>query len=405
MTDSSMTAARVSVARVLGIAMLGAFASSVFIRAVDPMIPSIAADLATDPGRVALLATGFALPCALVQPVLGACADLFGKTRLMTLSLAALAATAAASVFATSFSVLLALRILSGLFAGGVIPIALAISGDLVPVNERQVAVGRLLGAITLGNLVGSPAIGAVTDLLGWRGGFAVMALLALAALVAAVIGYRGIVTAPPSSAGLADLPATYREIFRNPQAKICYGSVVVETICLFGLFPFVALLLHQICEERAFVAGLVLSGLGIGGIAYVVLVAKLLERFGEQKLMFSGGLAMGLGVMAVALRLPWQLEFLIFCLLGMGYYLLHGVIQIYATELSATGRTTATALHAMSYSIGQAIGPIVYGAALTSVGLTATVLFTGSMLIVVGAVCAHHLRRTPAASSSARPG
>ncbi len=378
--------------------MLGILASSVFVRAVDPMIPQIAADLEADPAKVALLATGFALPYALVQPALGACADLFGKTKLMTMSLVALVVTAVASCFATSFPALLTLRILSGMFAGGVFPIALAICGDLVPVAQRQFAVSRLLAAATIGNLLGSPTIGAVSDLLGWRGGFSVMAALALVALVAAAIGYRGVVTAPPTPGGIAALPATYREIFRNPLAKFCYGGVVIEAVCLFGLFPYVALLLHQVGEERASIAGLVLSGMGMGGIAYVLLLRVLLKTLGEQKLMLAGGLAMGLGLMAVALRLPWQFEVLIFAVLGLGFYSLHGVIQVYATELSATGRSTATALHGSFFFLGQALGPLVYGLALPTVGLTATVLCTGPMLIIVGLACAYNLRRAPPA-------
>ena len=97
---------------------------------------------------------------------------------------------------------------------------------------------------------------------------------------------------------------------------------------------------------------------------------------------------------------MPWPVELLVSCLQGLGFYLLHGVIQIYATELSTTGRSTATAFHSGFFFLGQAIGPVVYGAALAKVGLTATVLFTGSMLIAVGVVCTHQLRRTAAASS-----
>ena len=54
----------------LATAALAIFASSLFIRAVDPVIPQIAGDLELDTATVALLSTAFALPYALVQPVL-----------------------------------------------------------------------------------------------------------------------------------------------------------------------------------------------------------------------------------------------------------------------------------------------------------------------------------------------
>src|ERR687883_541586 len=59
--------ARGLIARLSLIGFITALAS----RATDPIIPPIAHDIQVDPNAVALLATAFALPFALVQPVLG----------------------------------------------------------------------------------------------------------------------------------------------------------------------------------------------------------------------------------------------------------------------------------------------------------------------------------------------
>ena len=68
---------------------------------------------------------------------------------------------------------LMAARVVAGLAAGGVVPIAFAIIlGDKVPIAERQVAMGRLLFAIMTGNLLGATLAGVVGDLVGWRGVF-----------------------------------------------------------------------------------------------------------------------------------------------------------------------------------------------------------------------------------------
>src|SRR5262249_60710719 len=69
--------------RILATVWLAVFSSSLFFRAVDPIIPQIAADLSQPVETVALLATAFALPYALMQPVLGAMGDVLGKTRTM----------------------------------------------------------------------------------------------------------------------------------------------------------------------------------------------------------------------------------------------------------------------------------------------------------------------------------
>jgi len=382
------------VGRVLGLSMLAVFATTLFVRAVDPVIPRIADHFAMDPRTVALLASAFSLPYAIMQPVLGGLADAWGKTRLMTWSLVALVISAAIGAFAQDFSVLLLSRVMSGIVAGGVFPISVAIAADLVSVEKRQVAVSRMLGAAMIGNVLGSPAAGTAADLIGWRGVFVGMGVLAAIAMVAAMVGFRGVTASAAARVSIRSLPATYAAIFHNPLAKICYGAVLIEAICLFGLFPYVAGLLAERGEPRATIAGLVIAGFGIGGILYASTVSVLLSRLGERGLMLTGGTLMGCGLMLVALPLPWPLQGVDFIFLGLGFYMLHGVIQIYASELAPAARGSAMAMHSASFFLGNALGPVAYGWTLSTVGLTATVLPAGAILIGVGIVCARRLRR-----------
>src|SRR5215813_3175387 len=392
--SDQMTKAEPPVRRVLGLAMLAVFATTMFMRAVDPVIPQIAGDLAVDPHTAALLATAFSLPYAITQPVLGGIADAFGKTQLMTWSLLALVVSAVVGAAAPNISVLFVSRVISGIVAGGVFPISVAIAADLVTVERRQVAVGRILAAAMVGNVLGSPAAGIAADLVGWRGVFVGMGVLAVIAVVAAVIGFRGHWSSGVARVDVKALPALYGAIFRNPLAKICYGAVMIEAICLFGLFPYVAGLLAAAGEPRAMVAGIVIAGFGVGGIIYAASVSALLGRFGERRLMILGGTLMGLALAAVAFQAPWPLQCLNFIVIGLGFYMLHGVIQIYASELAPAARGSAMAMHSASFFFGNALGPVVYGVALPAAGLTATVTVAGAILIGVGLVCARTLRR-----------
>ncbi|HEY4748243.1 MAG TPA: MFS transporter, partial [Steroidobacteraceae bacterium] len=307
----------------LGLCMLAVFATTMFFRAVDPVVPQIADHFLVGSGTVALLATAFSLPYAIMQPVLGGLADAFGKTRLMTWSLLVLVISAVIGAAAPNFSVLFVSRMVSGIVAGGVFPISVAIAADLVAVEHRQVAVGRMLGAAMVGNLLGSPAAGLAADLIGWRGVFVGMGALGAVALVAAAVGFRGVSSSAVARVRIRALPAMYGTIFRNPLAKVCYGAVMVEAICLFGLFPYIASLLAAGGETRAAIAGLVIAGFGAGGVIYASSVSLLLARLGERRLMLGGGTLMGLALMGVALRLPWWLEALDFVLLGLGFYML----------------------------------------------------------------------------------
>ena len=46
----------------------------------------------------------------------------------------------------------------------------------------------------------------------------------------------------------------------------------------------------------------------------------------------------------------------------GLGFYLLHGSIQVHVTELAPNARGAAASLHSCFFFLGQAIGPVIYG-------------------------------------------
>ena len=382
--------------RVLNVVAGVSFATALFQRAVDPVIQKIAIDLAVDPTTAALLSTAFAIPYALVQPLLGGMADMLGKIRLMTACLVVLVASALAGAVADNFPMLFAARAISGMAAGGVFPIALAIAGDLVPLSGRQIAVSRLLAITLAGGLLGASVGGVVGDLIGWRGVFFGAAGIGAAALLAIVLGLRGVATDAPARFDLGLLGSNYLLIFRNPLAKICFSAVFLEGIFVFGLFPHMAALLYAEGETRASIAGVVIGGFGLGGVIYAFLLPWALGRFGVRRLMIAGGSLVGVALVLIGLRMPWQVEFLLFTLIGCAFYMLHGSIQIFVTELAPAARGASTALHSASFFVGQGIGPIFYGFGFVLFSPAPTLTLSAVVVALVGLWCAQTLRHPP---------
>lgn len=379
--------------RTLNLIAFVVFASSLFMRSTDPVIPQIAVGLNVEPATAALLSTAFALPYALVQPLLGGLADMFSKSRLMLLCLFILASASLLCGFAPSFETLFAARVIAGLAAGGVIPISFALVGDKIPVAERQVAMGRLLFAIMTGNLLGATFAGVITDLASWRAVFFATGGFGVLVVAAAIPGFLGMSEAT-GRFDLSTLVPNYISIFRNPLAKICFGAVFLEAVFMYGCFPYIATMLQQAGETRASIAGVVIAGFGIGGAVYGVTVSRVLPWLGETRMMRFGAAALAFCLVVIAARVPWPLEFANFALLGFGFYMLHAVIQIYASELAPAARGSAMALHSFFFFIGQAVGPVVYGAGLSTIGLNPVLWFGAAVLLATGLVCAQWLRR-----------
>ncbi len=354
----------------------------------------IAGDLAVDVKTAALLSSAFAFPYAMVQPILGVTADFFGKTRLMNLCVLVMALATLVCAVASDFWLLVAMRIVAGLVAGGVFPVAMALIGDLVPMHQRQVAIARLLGVALTANVLGASIAGIIGDLMGWRAVFGVLGLFSLAVALLAFFAFRNITLPKPPPFNRAAVIANFRGIMADPRAKVCFGAVFLEAIFIHGLFPYIGLLLQSIGEFRASIAGLLIACFAVGGIGYALAVPYLAGKVSDRKLMLAGGMVAGSCLALISLHFPWPVQAAVFAAFGCGFYLLHGSIQVHVTDLSQTARGAAASLHSSSFYMGQAVGPVIYGFGFAHGGPEPTIVFGALVLFGVGLMCSQLLRR-----------
>src|SRR5688500_19691121 len=101
-------------------------AANVSGRTVDPLIGLVSLEFSIGVATAALVTSAYALPFALGQPLLGPLGDIYGRTRLLKISVWVLTLALLASAFAPSFELLAAARFLAGLAAGGVVPACMA---------------------------------------------------------------------------------------------------------------------------------------------------------------------------------------------------------------------------------------------------------------------------------------
>ena len=380
------TAAEASAIR-RAIIALGAvcFSGNCGARAILPVILLLAHDLGEDPTNIALLVSAYALPYALIQPVLGTIGDQFGKIRIMLICAGIMAVSLTASAFVTSFEVMFVLRMIGGAAGGGTFPLSIAILGDRVPMAGRQVAIGRLLTASVSGGLAASAVAGPLADVVGWRGVFLAVAGLAILSFFLLARTFWG---AMGGSGGRLDIRAAWRgymAVFTHPFAKFCYGFVFIEGIFIHGAIPYVPLLLRDIGETRATIAGLVLTGFSLGGVLYSLCVGLLLRFLGQKRMMMGGGMLFAASFIVLSLGVPWPVQMVVLGATGFGFFLIHNSIQTFVTELAPEARGTAVSMHSMFFFIGQALGPIYYGAAFAHFGSVAALLSGAAAIFCIG--------------------
>jgi predicted MFS family arabinose efflux permease len=362
-----------------------AFVSAFSIRILDPLVPSIARDLGVLVGSAAMLAPAFTFPYALSQPILGGIGDQFGKERLIKICLLMLGLALAAAAIAPNYSTLFIARSLAGIAGGGIIPVAFAVIGDHVPVAMRQVALARLVMASQFAILVSAALSGLVAARFGWR---TVFVLAAGIAAISFALMLRALPSRKPDTAPkpltFTGLRNQYGVILSSPMAKFVLPAASIEGMTLFGLLPFIA---HRL-ELRDYggieQAGFVLAAMSIGGIAFTVLVGRLLKLLGREWLFRTGGIVSWIAMAGIAFSRSWPMEATAFALLGFGFFMIHNSLQLLATELAPTARASSVAMFAFSFFLGQAIGPVLYQVGFDALGLQAPIMIAGTLLLAL---------------------
>ena len=367
------------------------FSGALATRLLDPLITSIASDFATSVSVVALLSSAFALPFGFSQPLLGPTGDAVGKAAVIKVATAVLALCLLASALAPNLTVLFITRILGGVAACGIMPVSMALIGDSFPLAVRQVAMSRYIGATLIGQLVGVSAGGIIAEWAGWR------SVLACAAALAAIAAVAAIWRLPRSESRgspltMGEAVARYRLVLRNPRSFVCFGVVFLEGLAIYGITPFIGELLRLRGAGGLREAGFVIGGLGIGGLLYALVVPMILKVAKPPAMMAVGGAIAAMGLGGVGLELPWGAQMACMVVLGFGFFLLHNSVQTEVTELAPSARASSFSLHAFSFFMGQALGPMVYSIALPAAGATISLAGGAAILAATGLVASRLL-------------
>ena len=138
------------------------------------------------------------------------------------------------------------------------------------------------------------------------------------------------------------------------------------------------------------------IGGLGIGGLLYAAVLPVILRFAKRTVMMATGGAIAGVGLSGGGLDITWTTHMAFMVVLGFGFFLLHNSVQTEVTELAPSARASSFSLHAFSFFLGQALGPMVYGVVLPTIGATISLSLGATLLAATGPVASLALRPLP---------
>lgn len=135
---------------------------------VIPVLPTIQAGLHTSQNTVTWVLTAYLLSAAIFTPIMGRLGDMYGKERLLVLTLIALTIGSLLAAIASSISLMIVARVIQGV-GGGVLPLSFGLIRDEFPKEKVMGAVGVIAALTAAGGGLGIVLAGPIVDALNFH--------------------------------------------------------------------------------------------------------------------------------------------------------------------------------------------------------------------------------------------
>jgi EmrB/QacA subfamily drug resistance transporter len=150
---------------------------------VSPALPVIQRELGTSTTAVTFVLTAYLLSASVATPIVGRLGDMFGKERMMVVTLGCFAAGSLVAALATSIEVMIAGRVIQGV-GGAIFPLAFGIIRDEAPRHKVAAGIGLISATFGIGGGVGLVLSGLIVDNLSYHWVYWVGLIVVLASLV-----------------------------------------------------------------------------------------------------------------------------------------------------------------------------------------------------------------------------
>ncbi|HKS89599.1 MAG TPA: DHA2 family efflux MFS transporter permease subunit [Stellaceae bacterium] len=393
--------------------MLATFMQGVDTTITNVALPHMQGSLSASQDQIAWVVTSYIVAAAIMTPLTGWLASRFGIKYVFLFSVIGFTIASALCGAATSLSQLVLYRLLQGICGAALVPLSQAVLFQINPPERHAKAMAVWGMGVILGPIIGPALGGYLTDAYNWRWvfyinlpagvlaalgiflfirdtrhghreafdwfGFAALSLaigalqmlldrgelknwfgsteIWIEATIAALALYLFVV----HTATASDRSFLNRDLLRD--ANCITGTILMFLvgIPLYGTMTLLPLMLQDLMNYPVVTTGLVTAPRGIGTMAAMFLVARLVGRIDTRLIIFCGLL-----ITAVAM---WQMTG--FSLqMGMGPIIVSGVLQGFGlgfvfTPLSTVTFSTlprqlltqGTAIFSLTRNIGGSIG------------------------------------------------
>ncbi len=395
--------------------MLSLFLASMESTVVATAMPTIVGQLG-GLEHYSWVFSAFMLASTTAVPLYGKLSDIYGRRKLYVSAMALFLIGSIWCGWANSMTQLIFARALQGIGAGGIMPLAFILIGEMFTLEQRAKMQGLFSGVWGVSSIVGPLLGGFLVDQLSWRWIFYINVLPGLLAAALVAFAWRdqarsherpaidyagaalltvsvvmlllGLMGSGPSSWVLitgaivlfilllwverrAADPILPLSLFRDGLFATATVHGILTGWALFGSVSFIPLFVQAVLGTSATQAGITITPMLLGWVTASIIGTRLMLTIGYRKLGLFGTAAFTVGafLMSRAGMNTSQISLMIFVALmgiGMGLSIPSFLIAV-QTSVKRRQLGTATSTLQFSRSIGGTLGVSVMGAALSA--------------------------------------
>ncbi|WP_111430686.1 MFS transporter [Rhodobacteraceae bacterium DSL-40] len=357
---------------------VGAFAIAVSEFATMGLLPYYAKGLGVTEPVAGHAVSAYALGVVIGAPILAVLGARLPRRLLLMLLIGTFSIANLAGAFAPGIGWLVTARVIAGLPHGAFLGIAMLVAANAQPKERRAAGVAQVMLGLTIANVIGVPAAGAVGQAFGWRTCFVLVAAIGLISVM--MIGRF----VPKGRPDLAAGPLQELGAFANRAVWLTLLVGAIGFGGIFAVYSYFSAALIQAAHAPAWAIPLALSAFGIGATIGTPIAGRLASWsiFGGAAILLAG---MTITPAFYALVMGnWPLMILMVFLLGAtaGVFI---PLQTRLMDVAGDAQTLAAAMNHAAFNLANAIGPFLAGLALAAGFGWASTGWVGAALALAG--------------------
>jgi predicted MFS family arabinose efflux permease len=335
-------------------------------------------------GQIKTLSTGISILIALL---VGALSIKYNHKSLLLLGLALLATAAIGCYLAPSFEFLIITYSFTGISFALISPMSRTLIGELLPRDKRVNAMGMIIAGYALAYLFGSPTIGYLAGIGGWR--FPLITLILPITLVAMICAYMIL---PKNDKelqhnSLGSFKIGFREILNNRSALSCLAGGLLAQTSFSIILTYNASYFRQVFGFSLATASLLSIGTALSYISGSIISGKISKSIGVKNLVVIATFLLGASTL-VYLNLPLLQPAIALCFLAC---FSAGTWDASSSSLTLEQvpqyRGTTMSLNSASMNVGGFLGASLGGLILMVLGYGGVGFLLGGTAIIASAV------------------